>query len=112
MIDLKKISQEIIRLLNNREVYRVLLFGSYAYGKSHDASFSLFADLFLTENFFLRFPKFFIISLSEKIINIFQYVCNSPECKKSIFSPDEAVFRIFFTENLCSGSYESKLTDN
>ncbi len=38
MIDLKKISQEIISLLSNREVYRVLLFGSYAYGKSHDES--------------------------------------------------------------------------
>jgi len=94
MIDLKKISQEIIRLLNNREVYRVLLFGSYAYGKSHDASFSLFADLFLTENFFLRFPKFFIISLSEKIINIFQYVIL--RSAKNLFLARTKQFSAFF----------------
>jgi predicted nucleotidyltransferase len=38
MIDFKKISHEIINLLRNQKLYRVLVFGSYAYGKAHDES--------------------------------------------------------------------------
>jgi len=38
MLDFKKISQEIISLLRNQKLYKVLVFGSYACGKVHDYS--------------------------------------------------------------------------
>ncbi len=38
MIDFKKIRQDIISLLRNQKLHRVLVFGSYAYGKVHDES--------------------------------------------------------------------------
>ncbi len=38
MIDFKKIREEIVNLLKHQKLYRVLVFGSYAYGKAHDES--------------------------------------------------------------------------
>jgi len=38
MIDFKKIKQEIINLLRNLKLYKVLVFGSYACGKANEES--------------------------------------------------------------------------
>lgn len=38
MVDFSKIKQEIIGLLENQKLHKVLVFGSYAYGQPHDES--------------------------------------------------------------------------